>query len=113
MALLQFELRGTPTDVAVFTIARSITGQSVMELRRKIAIGEPLVSFDCDDFPFTTERREHYAQIRASIEKLISCNCDYFLLYKCDVSDPAEIVTYEQACNLLHSDMQYRQQERD
>ena len=113
MALFEFELRGTPADVAVFTIARSITGQSIMELRQRIATGEPLVSFDFDDFPISTERIEHYERIRTSIEKLTSCNCDHFLLYKCDVSDLAEIVTCEQACNLLESDIQYREQERD
>jgi hypothetical protein len=113
MALFQFELRGTPTDVAVFTIARTITGQSIMELRQRIATGEPLLSFDFDDFPISTERSEHYEQIRTSIEKLTSCNCDHFLLYKYDASDLSEIVTYEQACNLLKSDMQYREQDRD
>jgi len=113
MAVLQFELRGTPMDVAVFTIARSITGQSIMELRRRIATGQPLVSFDFDDFSISTGRSEHYEQIQTSIEKLTSCNCEHFLLYKYDTSDLAEIVTYDQACNLLESDMQYREQERD
>ena len=113
MAIIEFVLLDVPRDVGVYTIACSITGESMMQLRKCVADGTPLVKWDTDDFPLNLERIEHYDQIRPSIAKLTSCECDYQLFYRPSSDDDAEQISIEQLNNLLESDIEYEKQERD
>ena len=113
MAIIEFVLFDVPRDVGVYTIARSITDESTMQLRKRVANGTPLVKWDTDDFPLTLERSEHYDQIRTSIARITSCDCDFHLLYRISPDDDAEQISLEQLNNLLESDIEYDRQERD
>lgn len=113
MAIIEFVLLDVPVDVGVYTIARSITGETTMSLRKCVVDGTPLVKWGMDDFPLNSERIEHYGQICDSISELTSCDCDYQLFYRPSSDDDAEPISIEQLNNLLESDFKYEKQERD
>lgn len=113
MAIIEFLLLDAPRDVGVYTIARSITDESTMQFRKRVADGKTLVQWDTDDFPLDSERAEHHDQIRASVSKLTSCDCDYQLFYRPSSDDDAEQISAEQLNNLLESEIEYENQERD
>ena len=64
MAIIEVLLLDAPRDVGVYAIACSVTGESTMQLRKRVADGEPLVVWDTNDFPSDSERTEHHDQIR-------------------------------------------------
>ena len=67
MAIIEVLLLDALRDVGVYAIARSVTGESTMQLRKRVADGKPLVVWDTNDFPSDSERAEHHDQIRVSV----------------------------------------------
>ena len=113
MSIIEFLLLDAPRDVGAYTFARSITNESTMQLRKRVANGQPIVQWDTDDFPLDSERTEHQDQIRRSVAILTSCDCDYQLFYRPSPDDDADQISAEQLKNLLESEIEYRKQERD
>ena len=113
MAIIGYVLQGPPDDVGVYTIARSITGESTVQLRKRAADGKPLVNWDTDDFAIASERASHHDSIRHWLAKLTSCDCEYELHYRPSSDDESERIGIDQLHNLLDSEIQYEQQEHD
>lgn len=113
MAIIEFYVLSTPRDVGVYAFARSISNASTQQLRHRVANGLPLLTWDTDDFPLTVERNQFYSRILSEVGRLESCDCDSQLVYRVTPTDPAEEVTREELGNLLQSDSEYEEQERD
>ena len=113
MAEIAFTLDSSPRDLGVFTIVRSITGRSIMDLRNRVSDGRPIIKWDTEDYPLDSDRVEYYNRIRDSITKLASCDCEYQLHYRTSSDDDPEVVSIEQLKNLFDSDIEYEAQERD
>ena len=113
MAEIAFTLDSSPRALGVFTIVRSTTGQSIMDLRNLVSDGKPIIKWDTDDFPLDSDRVEHYNRIRDSITKLASCDCGYRLFYRPSSDDNPELVSIAQLNNLLESEIEYEAQDRD
>ena len=96
MAIIEVLLLDALRDVGVYAIARSVTGESTMQLRKRVADGEPLVVWDTNDFPSDSEHTEHHDQIRVSVSKLTSRDCDIQLFYRPSSNDDAEQISTEQ-----------------
>ena len=113
MAIIEFVLLAIPHDASVYNVARSITNESIMQLRKHVAERTALVKWDTDNFPLTLKRDQHYQQIKLSIEKLGSCCCEHQLFYRITSDEDAEPISLEQLFNLLESDLNYEKQKRD
>lgn len=113
MAIIELTLDTDCPPVDVYTVLRSATGTSVAQLRQRASSRSPVVTWDTDDFPLTSERKDHHEAILAALYRLASCKCEFRLDYRPAPEDDRESVSVVMLENLFDAEIEYDSQTRD
>jgi len=113
MSVYEAAVNGSSASVALIKCLREVTNLSISEIRQRIADGVTVVTWDADDYPLSDDRETQHRRILAEIERLRSTGSDLRFYYRPAADDDAESVTFDQILNLMASDIEYENQERD
>jgi len=92
---------------------RELTNLSLAEIRRRVADGVAVATWNADVFALSGDRETHHRRILVEIDRLRSTGCDLRFEYRPAADENAEPVTYDQILNLMASDIEYDRQEHD
>ncbi len=113
MAIIELTLDTDCPPIDVYTVLRSATGTSVAQLRQRASSRSPIVTWETDDFPLTSERKDHHAAILTAIDRLTSCECVFRLDYRPTLEEERELVSVTMLENLFDAELEYDSQTYD